>query len=385
MEAFLIPLLTERKAEAVLPDFPPMYALAKNGNIRTYQVHVEDKGDHAVVTTSKQTTLNGKLTQDEYEYCTGVNIGKANETTYLEQAYLEAQSIYNKLRDSGFSEELPTGKHNTDAQGNIKPMLASANITKASYPCLCQPKFDGVRCLILLTERGVEIVSRKGKPYNIPHLQRWAEENKHLLPLDGELYSHDITFQEITSAVKRESELTPLIKYMVYDRPIEGDNISRWHNILEKMGEYAEESSAPITLSPSVVCNDEEDVWKLHSRYVKDGYEGVMIRNFSGVYEFGFRSKDLIKVKVFQDAEFEVIEVLEATGRDAGTALFRCKCGEGEDDWFRVKPQGTRELRKEYFENAESIVGKFVTVQFQDYTDDGKPRFPSAIAVRDYE
>ena len=82
---------------------PRMYALSKTGSIRVYDITVEDMGDHAVMTTRKKVTLNGKWTEDKYEYWEGVNIGKANETTYLEQALSEAQSAWNRLRDAGFT------------------------------------------------------------------------------------------------------------------------------------------------------------------------------------------------------------------------------------------------------------------------------------------
>ena len=82
------------------------------------------------------------------------------------------------------------------------------------------------------------------------------------------------------------------------------------------------------------------------------------------------------------DAEFKITDVIEASGRDAGTAIFVCEC---EGGYFNVKPQGTRELRKEYFINQDKLIGKMVTVQYQGLSDEGIPRFPSAITIRDYE
>ena len=125
-----------------------------------------------------------------------------------------------------------------------------------------------------------------------------------------------------------------------------------------------------------------DEVWDYHTECVSKGYEGVIIRNFKGTYEFGFRSNNLIKLKVFNDAEFEIVDVLEANGRDSGTAIFVCKCKGG---LFNAKPQGTRDLRREYLERADEIIGKKVTIQYQGLSDDGIPRFPSAISIRDYE
>lgn len=364
--------------------FPTLYALSKTGSIRVYEIVVENKYTHAVMTTRKKVTLNGKWTEDTYEYHTGVNIGKSNETSYLEQALSEAQSAWNRLLDAGFTTTMPDPKQkfNTDANGKIKPMLAiSYNERKIKFPCLCQPKYDGVRCTISEDADGIHIISRKGKPYVIPHLALWAEEHRELLPLDGELYNHgELTFQEIISAVKKVSPLTEKIRYVVYDRPIEGaTNIQRWEQLLK---DFADIKDAPAYLSGDSLVFNLEQLKEYHDECVANGYEGIIIRNFDGVYEFGFRSSDLIKYKEFNDAEFKIVDVVEATGRDAGTAVFVCVCADGE---FNVKPQGSRELRAEYFKNRKSLIGKYVSVQYQGLSDDGIPRFPSAIAIRDYE
>ena len=364
---------------------PTLYALSKTGSIRVYQIEVEDKHTKAILTTRKKVTLHGKWVEDTYEYTTGVNIGKSNETTYLEQALRDAQSMWNKQLDAGFTTTMPKvgDKFNTDASGNMKPMLACGfSEKKIKFPCIGQPKYDGVRCLVFEKDGEVHIISRKGKPYNIPHLRKWAEKNPHLLPLDGELYNHgELTFQEIVSAVKRESEITPKIRYVVYDTPVGGlPNGQRWENLQLALSSLTKD--APVYLSGSRVLHNMKEAWKYHEECVSKGYEGVILRNFEGEYEFGFRSNNLIKLKTFEDKEFEIIDVVEATGRDEGTAIFVCKCKGGE---FNVKPMGSRELRAEYFERADELIGKKVTVKYQGLSDDGIPRFPSAISIRDYE
>lgn len=381
----LLPIIKVEEEHHRLHPFPRMYALSKAGSVRVYDIMVEDLLDHAIMTTRKKVTLDGKWTEDKYEYWKGVNIGKANETTYLQQALSEAQSAWNRLKDAGFTTTIPSkdSKFNTDANGKIKPMLAiSFNEKKVKFPCLCQPKYDGVRCTISKDEDGVHIISRKGKPYDIPHLREWAESNEWILPLDGELYNHkELSFQEIISAVKRKSDITSKIKYVVYDRPITDiRNDDRWTQLLTDFSKV--EKDAPAYLSGWTMCFSTKDLWDYHKECTDQGYEGIIIRNIDGMYEFGFRSNNLIKLKVFDDKEFEIVGVVEATGRDSGTAIFVCKCEGGE---FNVKPQGTRELRHEYWLNRKSLIGKKVTVQYQGLSDDNIPRFPSAISIRDYE
>ena len=107
-----------------------------------------------------------------------------------------------------------------------------------------------------------------------------------------------------------------------------------------------------------------------------------MIRNMNSPYEFK-RSYNLQKYKFFTDSEFEIVDFKEATGNDIGTIVFICQTD--KNDIFEVRPQGTREQRKEMFEKGKSYIGKMLTVKYQELTDDGKPRFPVGINIRDYE
>ena len=91
----------------------------------------------------------------------------------------------------------------------------------------------------------------------------------------------------------------------------------------------------------------------------------------------------MIKYKEFVDDEFDIIDVVEATGRDAGTAVFVCVTKDGKK--FNVKPKGDKKLRSEYFSNREKYINKKLTVKYQGLSDDGIPRFPSGITIRDYE
>ena len=46
----------------------------------------------------------------------------------------------------------------------------------------------------------------------------------------------------------------------------------------------------------TLLCNNIDDVKKCHENFVKDGYEGTILRNASGMY-ISKRSHDLLKYK----------------------------------------------------------------------------------------
>ena len=108
-----------------------------------------------------------------------------------------------------------------------------------------------------------------------------------------------------------------------------------------------------------------------------------MVRNQNSLYKYKHRSYDLQKVKRFLDDEFKIIGGKDGTGRETGLVIFRCSTPNGLE--FDVRPRGTHEERAVIFKNLADYIGKHLTVRYQELTDDGRPRFPVGIAVRDYE
>ena len=118
----------------------------------------------------------------------------------------------------------------------------------------------------------------------------------------------------------------------------------------------------------------------------------LVVRNFIQCHVFLFKfalkfnfTLAIIKVqhKDFMTEEYKVIGMRECTGKDVGTPTWVCVTPSGNE--FTVRPEGTREIRREMFKNGSSYIGKMLTVKYQNLTDLGVPRFPVGIAFRDYE
>lgn len=361
--------------------FPKLFALTKNGQLRSFSIICRYyNSTYVVMTTKKRVEPNGKITYDKYVYTEGKNIGRANETSAWEQCISEAQSMFNRLKDKGYDVQVK------EELENPKPMLAIKwDESKIKFPCMIQPKLDGVRCIMYQDKGGeVHLMSRRGKELNIPHIKAYLEKNPHLLPLDGELYNHDsLSFQGIISAVKKLSKKTDDISIVVYDRPIPRITNYKRQMDLNMMESVHLKGKAPIKVLETYRCESMEDIEEYHKQFTSKGYEGSIIRNMDGYYEFGYRSHNLIKKKDFNDEEFPIVDVQEATGRDTGTGIFVLRAKNGHT--FNARPQGSRELRAQYLKDRKKLIGKQCTVKYQELSDYGIPRFPSAIAVRDYE
>jgi len=157
----------------------------------------------------------------------------------------------------------------------------------------------------------------------------------------------------------------------------------RWDLLKKVFARFKERIGTVLQLCKTEIAADPAAVQTKHDEYVAEGYEGIMLRNKEGLYKIGGRSVDLQKFKMFLDDEYEIVGFYEGEGSEKGCVLWRCVTPEGKE--FGCRPQGTQEERRELFKHGSDYVGKKLTVRFQELTDDGIPRFPVGIVIRDYE
>lgn len=347
-----------------------LYGLDKSGKYKVWSIWTE--GPELYIMHGKE---NGKM-QAKCEVVEGKNIGRSNETTPEQQAELEAESRYKKQLDKGYR---PTKEELTELP--LLPMLAADYLKQGhriKYPCYASAKLDGVRCLAIRHEDKVELKSRGGKDYSVPHVEKALDQIMEPGEIwDGELYIHGKYLEEIVSAVKKTNENTKDIVFIVFDLVTEEKFEDRLAEMLVTQTLCCEEVRF---LSYSKVRNEEQ--MKLqHRTWVSDGYEGIMLRNSGGVYESGKRSADLQKYKEFLDEEFEIV----AVGKDKNDNAVLCVFDPTAGETFTVC-YGDFEQRKHQLENWKDYVGKMLTVKYQTrYKDSRLPQFPVGIVIRDYE
>jgi ATP-dependent DNA ligase len=377
-----------------LETFPTLYKLDSKGKIREWYVLVDlDLGRYSSVSG----TSGGKMTQTEWTQVTPKNVGQSNETSVIEQVILEVEAMYEKKEArEGYSasEELARAKA---LEVDTRPMLAhkfSDHVDKITYPCYSQPKLDGVRCIAkadgLWTRKGEQIVS-------CPHIQQ-ALAPVFLayldLVVDGELYNHSLKddFNEIQSLITRKKcteksleKTAGLVQYHVYDTMLpELPFIERLNHLVILL---AENVSANYWESGAIQFVDSEEVnsrAELDARYdtaLKDGYEGQMVRWSDSPYEHK-RTNKLLKRKEFEDAEYEIVEVLEGVGNRSGMAgSIMLKSVDGKI--FNSNIKGGWAFYRALWTARESVIGKMATIQFQNLTPDGIPRFPVMTKIRE--
>ncbi len=395
-----------------IPEFAILYGESSHGKRKMWMVAVEARGDFGVIQTTHGYE-DGKKVVNERVVETGKNLGRANATTAIQQAISEARALWKKKCDAGYKPESFAGAcggsagavaisggavgaaddaasvgstEATTGSGVPLPMLAQDFNKRGKsivFPCLVQPKFDGVRCVAI---QGRGLFSRNGKAFpHMPHVKAEVDALPAGTILDGELYSDTLTFQEIVGLVKKQklnaADLVkmPQIHLAVYDLIVDGPTNAERHTTLGSLIAGAKHLRPVVTEE----CKTRQDLAEFHTRWTTDGYEGVMLRNKSAKYRVGVRSTDLQKYKEFEDSEYKVVGFKEGDGVEKGCVVWVCVTAKGQE--FAVRPRGTHEERQALFLDGPKYVGKMLNVRYQELTTDGIPRFPVGITFRDYE
>ena len=385
------------KAKKVAP-YPTLYSRTSTGAIQTWKVEVE--GNKYRFITGQKNSPN--LVTTEWTTCQGKGKGKS-ATTPEEQATKEAKAaMQKKLKGSYWQNEA-----DIDKMRFFAPMLAhkyvlelddNGNIVKRRFVdwkkgVWVSPKMDGLRCII--NREGA--FSRLGNQFfAFPHI---TDELKALfdefpdLVLDGECYTHALKadFDKIISLAKKKTptpeelkESREKLEYHIFDCPsAPGGYTERYEwlkkNILSRFG-----ADSSIKLCEHKMIYSETDLDAYLQECIAQGFEGCMMNLPGAEYEPDKRSYTILKYKLFMDAEFEILDVLEGTGNRSGMMgkiVFKLPKG----GTFDCDSKGNRDFFRRLLLEKNVIIGKKATVRFQNYTPAGVPRFAKVIAIRDYE
>lgn len=234
-------------------------------------------------------------------------------------------------------------------------------------------KLDGVRAWW----DGENFISRLG---NVFHAPQWFKDH---LPkdvvLDGELFAGRKNFQKTISAVRKlvpNDDEWKGINYVVFDAPKTPGTFEERMKFLASLFDDAPISTRPVYRLTQMFCAN-YDYMKLYLDIVeKNGGEGVMLREAGSLYEEG-RSRTLLKVKTFWDAEGVVV------GHNPGKGKNKGRLGSLEILW-EGKTFNLSGMTDKQRENPAPL-GTVITFRATDLTDKGIPKFASFVSARDYE
>ena len=347
--------------------------------------------------------VGGTITLDQP---TEIKEAKSQKTVKT-QAIFDAKSRVSDKVKTGYLEDQEVAKDYV----RVRPMGANHfkerghNIT---FPAIAQRKYDGVRVLISKDAQGkVTLHSRGGETYHgFTDIENAVKRMN--LPtgfvLDGELYQHGKSLQAIGGLARKgmseawagmsekQKAASSAKKNEMYVRVYDAINTKDLDEVFfhryRKAMETIKGHDAKLKKVESYIVGTPEELYERQQEFVKEGYEGAMVRNISSPYKFGpSKSNDLLKLKNFEDDEFLVVGATDAGGGHSGAVMWTCETTDdnGNKVQFQVTPLGTLETRRQQFKDKDKYIGKMLTVKYMGLNPGTNiPNIAKGVAFRSY-
>ena len=279
-------------------------------------------------------------------------------------------------------------------------MLASKFEGKIKGKVSMSLKMDGIRNSALIEKGNIKHISRQGKIVDgLEEINNALREfdldgyfvDGELIRINKEGIPSDDNFRLTTKIVNSKSFYKEGLEFVVFDIvPIEdyymGKSGLTYEKRFQLMEELIGEGNEFIRLVPKFgITDDVNEIYEKLHEVTSNGDEGIMLNTLSGVYTFGKRPKDILKVKKMQTCDIRCLRVEEGTGKYKGK-LGKIICNyKGYE--LGVGSGFTDEERVFYWNNPDEIVGKIIEVQYFEESKNEKGelsvRFPVFKYVRD--
>ena len=230
-------------------------------------------------------------------------------------------------------------------------------------------KLDGIRGYW----NGTTLFSRTGNEINTPG---WFTKDWPNTPLDGEIWRDRNAFENTASCVsqkKDDNSCWQTLRFMIFDLPSHQGTFSQ--RIIAMKALIKQTPSSFLKMIQQVKLTSKVELYQHLEQVVTAHGEGLMLHHQEALYRQG-RSKQLMKLKKYQDAEARVIQHIAGKGKYQqmlGSLLvetqsgLQFKIGTGFSDLQRKNPPP---------------IGAIITYQFIGKTKRGVPRFASFKRIR---
>ncbi|WP_052704259.1 ATP-dependent DNA ligase [Halomonas sp. S2151] len=320
--------------------------------------------------------------------------------------------ILNKRPDAGM-----TGNTINEVIPGYIPLFKCAlaepfDPAKADFPCLAQPKLDGVRVLahVQLSKSQVTYYSRRGLTFSsMEHLTKHclalAKVFRYLfkteltvgeldddLFFDGEVFGEN--FKESISAVRKKDTAAENTKFHVYDWMRAEDFFAAKSSLsqakrteildramlLLRQAAKNEGVEPKLVTVPTRVVIDHEAAVQFYEKALSDGYEGAMLKKPDDPYSFR-RSYTWMKMKPEASEDLTVVGWEEGTGKYEGLVGALIVDFKGVE--VRVGSGLTDALRASLWAERDALEGRIAEVEYMEVTPDGSLRHPRFVCFRD--
>lgn len=404
-------ILEANKSELLDVIFADTYDKSRNYYVKKYNKNITPIGFNQWTIEDNYDIFHEMLNMLHERYWTGDAAVSQVEDT-ISQFILEDQPILHAIMERNLKIGIALDSFNKASDNTIekfqvalaKKLQDTPNIDPVDGDWFVSRKLDGARCIAICENIGanqkVIFMSRQGKEFKtlgnlvmgIKQMFSQMPDGKYVL--DGEICivdeNGDEHFDWIMKEISRKNHTIENPCYQIFD-------MLRWDEFVGEIksapfscrlssmvSTYYDTRPNNIRLVEQERLDSQETLDKWMSR-VKDGnWEGLMIRK-DVPYE-GKRTKNLLKIKAMQDAEYVVEDVVngKAVYNEGGVKeydIISALLIRHKGNIVKVGSGLSKEQRISWFSHPDEIIGKTITVQYFEETKDSKTgeyslRFP---------
>lgn len=421
-------------------ELPKLFGTDKRGQLREWSVHI--KGSEI---TRSHGLVDGKKTISKRSF-TAVNVGKSNESSADNQAYLNAQrewikyaekgykpdckdklgrqmmrDLVLKKKDAAFKVAFETGGKASvvrdDKPGSDMLEVRAMTCKKWCDEQKCykyfdfdkgvfiQPKLDGTRATAQLTKNGVVLMSRgkQGPSQPFPFLTKLKGQigkflKKHpKIILDGELYAHELHDAngellppkdrfEVLSAMAKIRRKTP--------HALEDQMQYHVYDIVDPTGKLTQEERLKI-LNDVFKNNKIAGVEKVLTRIIDDpkqiniNVEEYLSRGYEGAvvraHDLTYeQGKEALRMRKVKNFQDAEFKVV-GTNLKPGvpTHTFTFQMEDDKGVKFKATPAFSQKMKTDMYRNRDKYIGQYATVRFMELTGKNQvPRHGNVVGFR---
>ena len=232
---------------------------------------------------------------------------------------------------------------------------------------LMSEKLDGIRGYW----NGRRLSSKNGYLFDPPAK---FISNFPAFPLEGELWSGRVTFEQTASAVrsKHTDSGWEEMKFAIFDVPEAFGGFTERIKIAENW--FSAHPSRYAFVIPQIPLRDEDHLRQELRQIENLGGEGLIVRKADALYNPG-RSSTILKVKSYRDAEATVIAHFFGEGNDSDRLRsLLVKTGDGTE--FRIGTGFSDKERKN-----PPAMGEVITFKYYGKYQSGIPKFPVFLRI----
>lgn len=230
-------------------------------------------------------------------------------------------------------------------------------------------KLDGVRGFWT----GKQLLTRSGNDLSPP---KWFIENWPNIAIGGELWSARGQFEQISACVRRKNsdgKCWQDLKLMIFDLPKHAGDFTQRIVAMQQL--VAQHHSPYLGMVHQQRVKYNMELYKLLDNVVEKKGEGLMLHMANAHYQYG-RSKNLLKLKKYQDAEAIVMAHTLGKGKYKGM-LGALKVQTPEGVIFKIGSGFTDQQRRQ-----PPIIGSTISYKYIGKTQRGVPRFASFLRIK---